>query len=112
MPNTASSQQCLADDVSFRLRTKDALSRVAWEVIEEDPAIPNHDARAAYARTVLQNLDAITTQLASSLVTRTNLFGFETSYDFDARATITAAGDADIQSQLHSDWNVMAGITQ
>jgi hypothetical protein len=111
MANNSASQQSLAEDATFKRRVKDAFSHVAWEVINEDPDTPHHAKREEYARrTVLLNLDAVTNQTAPWLVNRTNLFGFETSYDFEARATITAAGDPDIRSQLMSDWNVLAGV--
>lgn len=112
MPNDASSQQCLAEDATFRRRVKDALNVVAWQIIEEDPATPAHSNRATYARTVLSNLDGQASVTASWIVNRTNLFAAATSYDFDQRATITDATDAAIQSQISSDWNVMAGILE
>ena len=110
MPNDAGSQQCLAEDPTFRRRVKDALNVVAWQIIEEDPATPAHSSRATFARSVLSNLDGQASVTASWIVNRTNLFAAETTYDFDQRATITAAADADIQSQISTDWNVMAGI--
>jgi hypothetical protein len=113
LANNSASQQALADDPTFRRRVKDAFSLVAWEVIGEDPETPYHKEREEYARrTVLLNLDAVTTQTAPWLVNRPNLIAFETSYNFDARATVTTSGDPDIRSQLMSDWNVMAGIDE
>lgn len=113
MANNSASQQSLSEDNIFRRRIKDALSIIAWEVIEEDAATPFHKERENYARhSVLINLDAVANQTAPWLVNRTNIMAFETSYDFAARATVTAAGDADIQAQLRADWNVMAGIEE
>jgi len=113
LANNSASQQALADDPTFRRRVKDAFSQVAWEIIGEDPETPYHKERDEYARrTVLLNLDAVTSQTSPWLVNRPNLVAFETSYNFDARATVTASGDADIRSQIHSDWNVLAGVVE
>jgi hypothetical protein len=92
---------------------KDAFSQVAWEVINEPDDVPHHKEREEYARrTVLLNLDAVATQTSPWLVNRTNIIAFETSYNFEARATVTAAGDADIRAQLLADWDIMAGVEE
>jgi len=108
--NNAFTQQALAADPRFRLRLQNALANVAWQVLEEDPATPHHVERATYARTVNQNPPGMAQQLAPSFVNRPNVMNFETSYSFDVGAVVTASGDADIQSQLMTDWNNMAGI--
>lgn len=113
MANNSASQQALADDPTFRRRVKDAFSQVAWEVINEADDVPHHLQREEYARrTVLLNLDAVATQTSPWLVNRTNIIAFETSYSFEGRATITAAGDADIRAQLLADWDIMAGVEE
>ena len=113
MPNSSASQRALSEDQTFRRRVKDALSIVAWEVVEEDPATPYHDKREEYARhSVLVNLDAVATQIIPWLVNRTNIIAFETIYDFTFRAVVTASGDPDIQAQIRADWNIMAGIEE
>jgi hypothetical protein len=50
-------------------------------------------------------------QLAPSFVNRPNVFQFATSYDFTVGGTVTASGDPDIESQLMTDWDKMAGVT-
>jgi hypothetical protein len=111
MANDAFSQQALANDPRFRQRLQNALGKVAWEVLGEDPLTVHHTERAAYANTVLANPQQTTAQLASSFVGRPNVFGFETSYNFTVGGVITAAGDPDIESQLHTDWNALAGVS-
>jgi len=110
MANDSYSQQALASDSHFQLRVRAALATVAWIVIEEDAETANHAARAAYARSVINNLQFTAVQIAPWLTERPNLMLFETSYSFPAVAVVTAAGDADIQSQLLSDWNDLAGL--
>ena len=112
MANSAATQQSLAEDMTFRRRVKDALNIVAWQVVEEDPATPEHAARASYARTMLANLDAQAAATSAWIINRANLMGANTTYNFDARATVTDATDAAIQSQISTDFNVMAGIVE
>jgi hypothetical protein len=108
--NDAYSQQALAADPRFRLRLQNALANVAWQVLEEDPSTLHHAERATYATTVSANLFGAAASLAPSFVTRPNVMNFPTSYDFTVGATVTAAGDPDLESQLHTDWNMLAGV--
>jgi len=110
MANTSFTQQALAANASFQTRVRNALATVAWQVLNEDPATPNYQARVVYARAVIYNLQGTAIQIAPWLVDRPNLFQFETSFDFPSGDVVTASGDADIESQLASDWNVLAGV--
>lgn len=109
MANNYFTQQALAQDSKFRLRVQAALATVAWQVLGENPATAGHQQRAVYARQVLANLPGAAANLAPSLVMRTNLMGFNTSYDFAVGAVVTLSTDADIESQISSDWTNMAG---
>jgi hypothetical protein len=110
MPNDAFTQQALAADPRFVQRLANALGKVAWEVLNEDPGAPNHTARAQYAQRVNASPQGTALQLAPSFVNRPNVFQFATSYDFTVGGTVTASGDADIESQLHTDWDDLAGV--
>jgi hypothetical protein len=110
MANTSYTQQALAADESFRLRVKNALASVAWQVLTEPDTVESHQARAEFARGVTANLDGHAASIAPWLVTRPNLIGFATSYDFERRAVVTASGDPDIESQIATDWNLIAGL--
>lgn len=111
MANDAFSQQALAADQNFQRRLQNALTKVAWEVLEEDPSTLHHAERAAYAQRVNSSPQQTAQQLAPSFVNRPNVFAFNTSYDFGIPATVTASGDPDIESQLMTDWNKLAGVT-
>jgi|SRR5262245_13633831 len=108
--NDAYSQQALGADQNFRWRVQGALSKVAWSVLNEADTVPGHNARAQYARTVINNLELSASQVAPWLVERPNLISFETSFNFPSRSVVTAAGDADIESQLTTDWDALAGV--
>jgi hypothetical protein len=110
MANDSYSQQQLAQDPKFQGRVRAGLATVAWQVLNEDAAVPDHDVRARYANFVLSNLTGQAQSVAPSLVHRPNLMAFETTFDFRAAAVVSAAGDADIESQLMTDWSKMAGI--
>lgn len=110
MANDSYTQQALAADSSFRQRVKSNLASVAWEVLNEADTVPNHDVRAKYARLVISQLEMQSVAVAPWLVMRPNLFGFNTSYDFTMGSVVTAAGDPDIASQLHSDWDILSTL--
>lgn len=107
MANTSFSQQALATDARFKLRLQAALVKVALEVLAEAPPPSNHAARASFASKILASSFQMTQQIAYVIVERTNLLAFNTSYDFAAGCVVTAAGDADIESQLHTDWDIL-----
>ena len=108
--NNAFTQQALAADPRFRLRLQNALMKVAWEVLEETPTTEFHVQRAQYARAVTNAPAQSAQQLSSSFVNRPNVFNFETTYSFELGAVLTASGDPDMESQLHTDWNELAGV--
>lgn len=112
MANDSYTQQALAMDIHFRSRVKAQMSSIAWQVQNEDPATPNHDARNRYAHQVIRQLDSEVGVIMPSFVMRPNVFGFNTTYAFDFQLqvgqVVSATGDADIASQLASDWDKMA----
>jgi hypothetical protein len=109
--NSSYTQQALASETSFHGRVRAALAVVAFQVIDENPATPGHAEREAYARnTVLQNLTNVAVQIAPWLVQRTNLMAADTTYDFASGIVVTAATDGAIESQIATDWNVLAGV--
>ncbi len=112
MATTARTQYFLAGDPHFQTRLRNAGAKVAWEVINENPSTPFHVQRENYARvSVLNNLNGWVAQQAPSIVTRTNLITpKETTFDYPIGAHVTTATDADIESQLATDWNDLAGI--
>lgn len=111
MANTAVQQQRLASSDHFRQRVKSAFSNVAFQVIAQGQGTSTAIQRYNYARSVLANLDGITSSTVGWLVQRTNLTDPKvTSYDWDIPSPVTTATDADIQSQLMTDWNVLAGV--
>lgn len=113
MANDSNSQQALARDAGFQLRLQNALMTVAWQILNESSSTPGHAQRATYARQVISDPAAATVGLAPSFVTRPNVINFTTSTVFQSGgvSVITASGDADMQSQLNTDWYAMSGAS-
>lgn len=110
MANDSFSQQALAKDSRFLLRLQSALGKVAWQVLTEATNTPNHIQRVAFARQIISNPAGFAQMYAPWFVMRTNVLGFVTLYNFENGEVTTAAGDADIESQLNSDWNILSGV--
>ena len=107
---TAIEQQRLAESPHFLQRVTQSLANVAFQVIGEGRDTPTEVIRYNYARLVTQQTTAIAAQTVTWLVQRPNLLSETTSYNFDIPAVVTSATDAEIESQLSSDWNIMAGV--
>src|SRR5436190_4710755 len=112
MPNDAYTQSALADDQKFRSRVRASLSSVAWQIQVEDAQTSNHANRDEYAKQVLRQLDTEVIIILPSFVMRPNVFNFATTFTYDFKTRIgfveSATGDADLQSQLMTDWDLMA----
>jgi len=111
MANDSYTQQRLGADPNFQERVRACLMTAAWQVLGEPTNTPDHAQRAQFARVVINSPNQQTQSIATWVVMRPNVMLFETSYNFQAGAIISATGDADITSQLLTDWNFMAGIT-
>jgi hypothetical protein len=110
MANNAYTQQALSLQPSFHLRLQNALTKVAFQVMSEPTDTPYYTQRVSYAQRVINQPSQTAVSLASSFVNRPNLLAFETSYNFEMREVVTASGDADIESQIYTDWNMLAGV--
>lgn len=112
MANDTFTQAALAADPLFQRRVRGALTSVAWQVINEAAAVPNHANREAYAQQVIRQLDLELTVILPSFVFRPNVMNFETTatYDFPSQTNhvVSAAGDPDLLSQLATDWDALA----
>ena len=110
--NDSFTQQALASDPHFRQRVRSALSTVAWQVVNEAESTANHEPRLGYAQQVIRSLDSEMTTVLPNIVFRPNVNNFETTYVFDfplqIGQVVTAAGDADLLSQIATDWDDLA----
>lgn len=110
MANTALTQIALASDLVFQQRIKSALLSIAAQMLGEDAGTLNHGARVIYANRVINNPAAEAALIAPFLVMRPNVNNFTTSCVFQEAgvAVVSTTGDADLQSQIATDWNWLA----
>jgi len=88
-------QQQLARNANFRLRVQHAMVKASIAVMAEDPATPNHAARAAFAQTALGEPERTSARMAMGVVTN---------------PVISAdSSDSDIEFTVNSMWNAYAG---
>lgn len=110
MPNTALTQIALAADLGFQARIMSALLAIAAQTLNEDSGTVNHGARIVYANKVINGPEFEAAKAAPFLVMRTNVNNFATSCQFQQASVVvvSATGDADLQSQIATDWNWLA----
>jgi hypothetical protein len=110
MPNDAYSQLALAKDAGFQARIKGALLSVAADVLGEPDSTLNHGLRIEYANKVIVNPASTAAQATPFLVMRPNVNNFVTTTVFDGNgvSVINATGDADLKSQVSTDWDWLA----
>lgn len=111
MPTNSSYRlQALAQSGFFRQRVKNALAKIAWQVINDGATSVQSKT---YARAVLGNLDNAVIGVAGWIVGRTNLISSTISAtisDTDGQVIVdTDALDAAMESQLATDWVGIAG---
>lgn len=109
MAATTDQQIALGDDSRFRQRVRALMLQVAGAVYAEAGATPNHAARALFASKVA-NDPGMADRLTTVIATRTNLAASTVTYDFATRSVATSATDAEISSQISTDWNLFAGV--
>ncbi len=109
MASTTAQSICLGKDNAFRERVRALFQLEAGAIYNENPATANHAARALFASKIMTGqVDA--SSLAPALAQRTNLVAEDVSYNFETQSVETTATDAEIRSQIASDWNMFAGV--
>jgi hypothetical protein len=109
MPTTPRSQSALAADQNFQKRLSSLLLSQAIVVAGEDTETEFHQQRRQLAQQVITNPTQMAYSLGPTIANGTNLVAANTTYNFEAGAIETSATDAEINSQIATLWNVMAG---
>lgn len=104
MAATAAQLSALGSDQKFQDRIKSLLIQQAGVVYGQGASTPGY----AYARQILQG--SVNPLVAQIIANRTNLVASNVSYDFNEGHVITDATDAAIQSQIATDWAMLAGV--
>ena len=113
MANNDFSQQALSNDPTFRQRLKAAFARVAFAVLAEPPATPNHGLRKTYALQVIQNPDSIVGNLIGTIVFQNAIFSLDTVVVFDGRGgTVVQSPVTNIalDTLLTNAWDLLSGV--
>jgi len=85
------------------------LASTAHTVLTEPAGTAYHPGRALYAQKVMQNPSQAATQGGPLIVMGVNIAS-KTVYDPATKTSTCAAADIEIQSQIMTDWNGLAGL--
>jgi hypothetical protein len=102
----------LVQNTSFAARVRTAFTRVAREVLQEDPTTPGHPLRMSLARTVLNPGDFTAPGLAPVIaadpgVSTAAAAGYVEGQPDSAQAAVT---DEQILTAVRDAWNLTAGV--
>jgi len=93
----------------FMERVQAMLARVASVVLEESGGTPYHQSRAFYAQRVINAPAQTATQAGPVVVMGVNIVA-ATTYDEATKTSVCTAADIDLESQITTLWNALAGI--
>lgn len=101
-------QALLAESPIFRSRLQQKMLNTASLVLKEQ-GVTNHALRAAYAKYVIANTTGATVTAAPLIVQADNL---RNTITYEDGGVTTSVLDPDLESQVNSSWNLLAGIDE
>ncbi len=110
--NQTTAQMALTRDTGpggFMERVTATLAYTANAVLSEAAATAYHSGRALYAQRVMQNPLQAATQGGPLIVMGINISS-KTTYDEATQTAVCTASDLELQSQIMTDWNGLAGL--
>jgi len=93
----------------FMERVTAMLARVAGVILSEPGTTAYHPQRAAYAQRVVQSPQQASNQAGPQVVMGVNIVA-ATTYDETTKTSTCTAADIDLESQITTLWNALAGI--
>jgi hypothetical protein len=105
-------QMALTRDVGpggFMDRVVAMLASVASGILNEAGTTPHHSGRAAYAQRVVQSPSSQATIGAPQIVMGVNIV-VTTTYDEATKTSTCTATDQELESQVLTLWNSLAGL--
>lgn len=93
----------------FMERVTAMLAFVAGSVLTEPGSTPYHSNRAQYAQRVIQSPTMSGPTAGPQIVMGVNIIA-TTTYDEATKTSVCTAADIDLESQIRSLWNSLAGI--
>jgi hypothetical protein len=112
MPDQSTIQMGLTRDTGpggFMERVTAILAATADSVLSESASTAYHSGRAYYAQRVMQNPQQAGMQGGPLIVMGINVSS-KTTYDETTKTSICTASDLELQSQIMTDWNALAGL--
>jgi hypothetical protein len=112
MVETSVKQMALTRDLGpggFMERVQVMLAKVATVVLGERGDTPYHEGRAVYAQKVVYNPPLAATQSGPQIVMGINVIN-ATTYDEATKTSICTATDPELESQITTLWNAIAGL--
>ena len=93
----------------FMERAQAMLAFVCATILSEPGTTPYHQSRAFYAQKVVANPQQAATQAGPQVVMGVNVVA-ATTYDESTKTATCTIADIDLQSQILTLWNALAGI--
>jgi hypothetical protein len=90
-------------------RVRAMLAFCCSTILSEAGVTPYHQSRAYYAQTVVRNPLEAATQAGPQIVMGVNVVA-ATTYDEELKTSTCTIADIDLQSQILTLWNSLAGI--
>lgn len=112
MADTTTQQMALTRDTGpagFMERITAMLTLTAGTVLSESATTLYHQGRSYYAQRVISNPQQAATQGGPYIVMGINISS-KTIYDETTKTATCTATDLEIQSQIMTDWNTLAGL--
>ena len=109
---TSTKQMALTHDVGpggFMERVQAMLAFVTNTILTEPSNTPYHPARTAYAQKVVASPSQATSIAGPQIVMGVNVIA-ATTYDEATKTSTCTIADIDLQSQIVTLWNSLAGI--
>jgi hypothetical protein len=110
--NQSTAQMALTRDIGpggFMERIAAILAYTAGSVLTESAGTAYHQGRALYAQRVMSNPQQAAINGGPLLVMGINVVS-KTTYDDTTKTSVCTAADIELQSQIMSDWNNLAGL--
>lgn len=93
----------------FMERVQAMLARVAGAILQEAGTTPYHQGRAFYAQKVVERPPQLAQQAGPQVVMGVNVIT-TTTYDETTKTSTCTIADLDLQSQIQTLWNALAGL--
>lgn len=93
----------------FMERVQAIMARVAGNTLNEAVNTPYHQGRASYSQRVIQNPPLAASQAGPQVVMGVNVI-VSTVYDETTQTSICSIKDIDLESQILTLWNSLAGL--